>query len=73
MRLLHRLGLVFLSGLLASGCASVATDPNYKPGSTLYCYDCHDDAALADVDPDPANWLSVTHKPQTGGIELRTL
>lgn len=31
MRLLHRLGLVFLSGLLASGCASVATDPNYKP------------------------------------------
>lgn len=32
MRLLHRLGLVFVTGLLAAGCAtSTATDPNYKP------------------------------------------
>ena len=35
MRLLHRLGFVLLTGLLAAGCATstttTATDPNYKP------------------------------------------
>lgn len=31
VRLLRRLGFVLLSSLLASACASTATDPNYKP------------------------------------------
>jgi predicted CxxxxCH...CXXCH cytochrome family protein len=48
---------------------SLATDPNYKPGTTLLCYDCHDDASSthADADPDPAGWYvggAGTHRPQ---------
>lgn len=38
-------------------------NPNYVPGSTLMCYDCHDDAAAADNDPLPGVW-ATSNKPQ---------
>lgn len=38
--------------------------PNYLPGTTILCYDCHDDAVTADAIPDPSVWLNTAHKPQ---------
>jgi len=32
--------------------------PNYLPGTTLLCYDCHDDNSSADADPASLDWNS---------------
>jgi hypothetical protein len=44
------------------------SDPNYRPGSTILCYDCHDDnpdrtSVLIDDDPSRGTW-DTGHAPQ---------
>lgn len=42
---------------------SQATNPNYTPGSTLECFDCHDFPGAADTDPLIGTW-NAAHRPQ---------
>ncbi|HEY5998525.1 MAG TPA: CxxxxCH/CxxCH domain-containing protein [bacterium] len=60
-----------------AGFYNQTSDPNYVPGASLQCYDCHDDGvSVADRDP-PAETWSINKAPQDialggtlGGVPL---